>query len=377
MKILNKKNIAFLIIFLMPCYLIKVRYSFIATNLLEIFMLVWLIVVLAKEKKEFYAKTVKEKFFLLPLGLIFVGLVISMIAGGNYRAGLGIIKSWFLVPIAFAWILNAGLNKEERAGIYKAIFFSCLAVSFLALEYFFLGKVTFDGRLQAFFNSPNYLAMFLAPGIIIGVILGRKEKNYIFLTIILAIVFYLTFSYAAWLALAVALSCIIIFLKENKKKFLAILLLFLLIVFSFQFKNIKLISALSFSGRSSIASREMIWNSALEMIKNNSIFGIGPGNFQSKYLEYQKYFPPYLEWAVPHPHNLYLAFWLYSGILGLAGFFWLLILWNLKVKKNPSSREKYITIAIMIYFLAHGSVDTTYFQNDLALIFWLNFFILL
>ena len=26
--------------------------------------------------------------------------------------------------------------------------------------------------------------------------------------------------------------------------------------------------------------------------------------------EYQKHFPPYLEWAVPQPHNLYLAFWL-------------------------------------------------------------------
>ena len=56
------------------------------------------------------------------------------------------------------------------------------------------------------------------------------------------------------------------------------------------------------------------------MIEKNPLFGIGPGNFQNKYLEYQKYFPPYLEWSAPQPHNIFLAFWLESGLLGLAGF---------------------------------------------------------
>ena len=74
------------------------------------------------------------------------------------------------------------------------------------------------------------------------------------------------------------------------------------------------------SDRSSLSSRTMIWTSALHIARDNPILGIGPGNFQTKYLEYQHFYPPYLEWAVPHPHNILLTFWLYSGILGVIGF---------------------------------------------------------
>lgn len=35
------------------------------------------------------------------------------------------------------------------------------------------------------------------------------------------------------------------------------------------------------------------------------------------------------------------------------------------------------SLGIMFYFLLHGLVDTTYFKNDLAVIFWLNFMMLL
>jgi O-antigen ligase len=108
------------------------------------------------------------------------------------------------------------------------------------------------------------------------------------------------------------------------------------------------------------------------MIKNNPLFGIGPGNFQEKYLEYQEYFPPYLEWAVPQPHNLYLAFWLESGLVGLTGFIWIIFLF-FKDNKNAIRENREIGILfleIMIYILVHGMVDTTYWRNDLALVFW-------
>ena len=156
--------------------------------------------------------------------------------------------------------------------------------------------------------------------------------------------------------------------------------------------------------RSSLASRFTIWKSAGLMIENNPLFGIGPGNFQEKYLEYQKYFPPYLEWSVPQPHNIFLAFWLESGLVGLIGFVILLFYFfrdNKKVypftkikednntsisviKKQISEKlddKEYfgdgaiqdlriLLLGIMIYLLVHGLVDTTYWRNDLAVVFW-------
>jgi O-antigen ligase len=142
----------------------------------------------------------------------------------------------------------------------------------------------------------------------------------------------------------------------------------------YKFQDIK-----NLSERSSLASRIIIWKSAEKMLENNPVIGIGPGNFQNKYLEYQKYFPPYLEWAAPQPHNLYLAFWLQSGLLGLIGFLFIVISWiktlvaHIRHQKNGLSSVSAAILGIMFYILIHGLVDTPYWKNDLSIIFWSTF----
>ena len=128
--------------------------------------------------------------------------------------------------------------------------------------------------------------------------------------------------------------------------------------------------------RSSFSSRIMIWKSSIKILKDNWVVGIGPGNFQETYLQYQKYSPPYLEWAVPYPHNIFLAFWIQAGIIGLVGFLLLISSWFWKVLKNKKPQDENLRCAVlgvMFYILLHGLVDTTYFKNDLAVIFWLCF----
>lgn len=128
------------------------------------------------------------------------------------------------------------------------------------------------------------------------------------------------------------------------------------------------------SVRSSWQSRLAIWQAAWLIGKDHPIFGIGAGMFQEYYLRYQKYFSvPYLEWAVPQPHNLFLAFWLQAGLLGLFGFVWLLVIFfrqaiSLIKKRNQLAMAMGL---VVLYTLLHGLVDTTYFKNDLAVVFWL------
>jgi len=59
----------------------------------------------------------------------------------------------------------------------------------------------------------------------------------------------------------------------------------------------KMQNLMHMDSRSSLASRVMIWHSAGKIIVDNPIMGIGPGNFQNKYLEYQKmikrFLPPF------------------------------------------------------------------------------------
>ncbi|KKQ00231.1 MAG: hypothetical protein US09_C0017G0018 [Candidatus Moranbacteria bacterium GW2011_GWD1_36_198] len=95
----------------------------------------------------------------------------------------------------------------------------------------------------------------------------------------------------------------------------------------------------------------------------------------------QKYYPPYLEWAVPQPHNIFLAFWLQTGFLGFIGFLFLLLftfttLWQqLKNKKNTALTAP--LLGFFIYSILHGLVDTIYWKNDLAFLFWICLFLVL
>jgi O-antigen ligase len=383
------KILIFLVLFCLPFYFIRLRYAWISLNLIEILItalfFLW-----------FFRKNEKDRMLLtgkyrIPVILVLIGLFLSVLAGKNYYIGLGIIKGWFVFPIIFAVILGSYLKEDKKIldKIFLMLFSSGALAAVIGIYYYLSGLTTYDGRLRIFFDSPNQLAMFLAPAFLIGVVnlfgdvrkkSGAEEKNK-FLNIalkvsgiiLLAVSLYLTKSYGAWLSASAAL--IITFWIQggtlSNKKYLSFFSIVLLILFAWamvsKYKNME-----ELGSRSSLSSRVMIWKAAALMAKKNTFFGIGPGNFQNTYLEYQKYFPPYLEWAVPQPHNLFLAFWLESGLAGLAGFLWLIRLFFLDNKKarrnNPEAAL--LCFAIMTYFILHGLIDTTYWRNDMAVIFW-------
>ncbi|MBU1102632.1 O-antigen ligase family protein [Patescibacteria group bacterium] len=323
----------------------------------------------------------------LPVGLILAGVLISVLTSGDIKTGAGIFKAWFLEPIIFGLIaIDVIKTNRQFKSLLLSLVFSGTAVALVALGYLAAGQLTFDGRLKAFYLSPNHLAMFLAPALILAIAFWfetKKQSLRILLFIVcclLFIVLYSTFSYAAWLAVLAATIFLLIGFYRSAiigRRGLVIVLCLLVIVLGlvifFQMNNEKLANLLQ-SDRSSLESRLMVWRSAGKILADNWLFGIGPGMFQQYYLEYQKYFlVPYLEWAVPQPHNLFLAWWLQAGITGLAGFVLLLIKFFRKTLKFLFKTKQplfLILAAAMVYILAHGLLDTTYWKNDLALVFW-------
>ena len=395
-KMTNTKKMVYLSVFLTPLYLIRFKIFSIPTNILEILIFITFISFVLENGKigiiNFYKQ---HKKYVLAALFILVGLAISTFINQNYLTGFGIIKGWFIVPLILAFvIINTIENRRDVENIIKVFYFSAFIVSVVGLIYLFKNNLTYDLRLKAFFLSPNHLAMFLAPAIILGIRnleLGIKNfkkpllkniKLYISLIslAVISLSLYLTYSYAAWAAIILSFVLLAFITKINisKKASVSIILIILLLAIGYtQTSSIKFQDLINLDERSSIASRIMIWESSTKILEDNFIFGIGPGNFQDKYLEYQKYFSPYLEWAVPQPHNLYLAFWLQSGIIGLAGFLFLITTWIKELvivaRKQKSGINISISaalIGIIFYILIHGLVDTTYWKNDLAIIFW-------
>ena len=380
------------VLLLLPSYLIKIYVKGLPFTVLELLILALVLVWFAKEVKE---KSILAKArllglagFWLPILLILVGAIISTVFSADFRTSAGIFKAWFLEPVIFGLILFDAIKKKKQfINICLALVVSGTAVAAISLVYWVLGDLTFDGRLRAFYQSPNHLAMFLAPCLILGVGLWSeiKESWRKFLLAGLSLmsgVIYLAGSYAAWLAIFVSFfifSFVWWRLKKisGQKTFIiwGILASLILCFVFLQMDSTKWNNM--FSSRSSWQSRLAIWQTSVKIISDHWLLGIGPGLFQKYYLAYQKYFPPYLEWAAPQPHNLFLAFWLQAGLLGLVGFLWLVInffksLLNLDVKKLPLAL---MLMAVMIYILAHGVLDTTYWKNDLSLIFWAVIFL--
>lgn len=368
-------------IFLLPTYFLRFSVFGLRVNFLDALLgatIFWGTIYCHKKSGfgEFFAKN-RALFSLV--GLIVAGFLFSIFLNENKIAGLGLLKSLIILPFFFLLVVRLIISQDKVLNIFVTYYFSAFVVSLICLAYYFSGRVTFDLRLQGFFNSPNYLGMYLAPAVFIfPALLSITIKNRKWLVFSsIGIIFwalYLTLSYASWVAILGSL--FVVFIVEKKidwKKISVSLFLLALLVFS-QLEKSKFSDLLFFSDQSSFSSRTMIWRSAGKILNDNWFWGIGVGNFQTEYLEYQKYFPPYLEWAVPHPHNLYLAFWLFGGMLGFLGFFALACYWFLcffKTQKNP--HLKFIGLGIMLYILFHGLVDTPYFKNDLAVIFWLLF----
>lgn len=378
------ENLIYLVIFFIPLYLVRIKIGNFSTNIFELLVFFIFIywIFLKKEKiffKEFFKKYLWYSVF---CGMIFVGILLSTFFNGNNLASWGIIKSWFIVPIALILLIGKIIKKEKIVYIFTSYFFSATMVAIISLGYLMLNQLTYDRRLMGIFNSPNYLAMYLAPAFIIGLeqIQNLKLKRLVIIALFFIIItLYFTYSYSAWISIIASIVAISLMKNKNSLKKITIVVVILLTLFLSQVNNKKLTDLLSVNPRSSLSSRIMIWKASEKMIENNFWLGIGPGNFQEKYLEYQKFYPPYLEWAVPHSNNLYLNFWLSGGVLGLVGFLGLVFLFLrdilVGIKKEPNG-ALFMTLGIMLIILIHGIFDTTYFKNDLAIIFWLNFLVL-
>ena len=413
---LNLRHGIYLIIFSMPLYLWRFSICGIPTTVLEIMIyilfLVWFFKKIIRRYHSIYYDTVRlcriKKNNILSIGivLLFLGIIISTLNSADLRTSLGIFKGWFIDPFLFFIVFISVIKKEKHLFlVLKSWLFSGVAVSLISIFYLLNNNLTFDGRLKAFFLSPNYLSMYLAPVFLIALflLLSGKKLNikywilnikkltnyeltnlfaifniqYSILLIIISIPLYFTYSYGAFLGIFIAMIYLLTIglkpsLRISNIKYLIFLIIIstsLIFITSNKFDQIT-----NSENRSSFHSRLMIWNTSVEIIKDNPLFGIGPGTFQDVYLSYAKRFDePYLEWAVPQPHNIFLAFYLQTGLIGFVGFI-LILFWffnNRNNSKNIFNIQYLIFNILMIYILIHGLIDTTYWKNDLSLMFWL------
>lgn len=142
-------------------------------------------------------------------------------------------------------------------------------------------------------------------------------------------------------------------------------------------------------------ARQSVWESALHMLRDHPLFGVGPDNFLYYYSNDDAcarghvarwYYnqlnsngvPVNFDRCISHPHNLILDFWLSSGMLGLLAGVALLafcLALGMRAYLQASAEWRGPLLAALLGILAlivHGLVDNSYFLPDLSVLCWLS-----
>jgi len=280
-------------------------------------------------------------------------------------------------------VRSSRLSRSQLWRLLDALILAGLLVALYGFyQYVFSGDVIVaEGvrRMRGGYPSPNNLSLFLGrivPLAGVVAIWGVARWRRVFYGVaglVIAGALFLTFSRAAWL---VGLPAAVLFVGLVRGRrvltaaFAAVLALALSVL---PFAGTARIGSLfELSPGSSTYRRLRVWQSAIHMIRDHPIFGVGLDNFLYQYRERYILAGARDDPSLSHPHNLILDFWTRLGIFGVVALVWLVVAffgtaWRLYQRLDGDGRVLVLGLmASVVYALAHGLLDNSYFLVDLA-----------
>jgi O-antigen ligase len=366
---------------LAPAYVVRWKVGPLPTTLLEVAILATIAV--------FAVETVQQRLPiewrgpLTPPAILFiVAGAISVLVSGDHRAALGLYRAYFLEPAAFFLIVGAVASTPRRAGLILLGFAAGGAVAAVlnaavvldAIRHHVLDLATTPPVV--IYQTANAVSLYLIPLVAMAAAIllhgrGRAERwlSGLFLAVALPACL-LSFSRGGYLALAAVALGLAISHRWAK------LLVPAVVVAALAVSQVPLIRhriayELQAVPGNTLDFRLRIWGQTLRMLTHSPLLGIGLSYYQQAMGPYWQDLP-----KVIYPHNIVLNFWAVTGILGLAGFFWLAIRafvlgWR-GWRRHPAEWRPYDlgVMLVLVAMLVHGLVDVPFFKNDLSFEFW-------
>jgi len=306
-------------------------------------------------------------------------------------------------------ILNIVIITGSLFGIYGIL-------QYQGIDFSFWRGIVGRQKVNGLFGNVNYFAEYLIAILPLAVSLffvtpfksNKSKKLLLFIGILtMGGSLLLTFTRGSYLGFGISLIFMLllfvicrgkVFIRENRKIFILILVVIVLAAFLFTIPNplnkpgtyISKIKA-----RTSIASiqkvftfgrRMAIWKFTTMMIKDHLILGSGVGTFKYNTLDYQAEFFSQGDNRSLYPygiaydaHNEYLHFWAELGIVGLGIFLWMVIAYFyyglklLKKTKNNYTQGMLIgMMGVVVAVLVDGIFGFPLHLPATIIIFWLS-----
>ena len=355
---------------------------------LGLLILAFLLYLLDKRK---ISLTVEEKYILAILILLPIFSLLSV--GGSYSFQRALEKSYRYIGLFFIPLF---LQKDKILERVLSLFSLSIVISFINGIFFYKKfKWNFNIRLISFSSNPLDEAHILAMGsmlVLVAIVYYIKEKKWLYtlfysLTFILSLIaLLLTQGRGAWIGFVAALFVVLFFLIKSKKNFVIVMLAISLLGYGtinskFLENNryIKRIVSITNADATSPKIRIFLWESSIDMFKNNLPFGVGrdnAGKFALEYMEKnKKYDEMKWQWAKlelkniagsGNLHSMYFTSLAEEGILffPFIGMFLFILYRQIRYCMGRERDVNYYivvgTIGMLVAFLVGGLTENVW-----------------
>ncbi len=365
------KRLLLFLPFVLPAYQIRWRVGMFPTSVLEVFLFVIVIAWLWERRWKGVREGWKRMDAWRPpvIAWCLTSLLAVLVAPSWWQA-LGLWRAYILEPLLiFLVIADVFRDTKGRETLLRSIYWVVILMAVWAIIQFATGfgiaqpwnvSIGLGRRATGPFPFPNALALFVVPVVAYAFVSWIEKRS------ILACVTWLmgavaillarsdggigTFLTIAWMAM----------LLNRHLRWLAISLglTAVLLIWSIPAWHNVFFREVLFQGWSGKV-RLIMWREAWQMLKDHWFFGVGFGTYPLAVAAYHR--ATFIE-IFQYPHNILLNLWSEVGLLGIAAFGWVVMVW---------SRLKFQRIVPLLAILVHGLVDVPYFKNDLAVLFWM------
>lgn len=363
-----------------------------------------IIKLLVKPNEKFYLNSADKVL------LIYFMLVLISVAGSSLLilSIKGFCKTLIYIGFYISFVHYLKDNRSKLKYILMALAFSVFAESIVAIKQNFLSVSEISGwqdmsrlnpeqvmtRVYGSIKpyNPNLFGGYMLsilPTTLILVFLPLLNKHYKtafcgFLCFILGIAtVFMTGCRGAYLGLFIELFLFAVltykFLKPIYKKIFLLLsgiagFFTTLFILSKASLRARIISIFAMRSDSSNSFRFNVYNSCIDMFKDNWLLGIGVGNqnFREIYGLYMK-----TGFDALSAYNIYLETAVESGLFALIAFLGFICIHFVKaikyIIKRSNSNAIYLAIAVISLsgILIHGFVDTVFFRPQIQFVFWI------
>jgi len=382
--------------------------AFAPSDYISYFAIVSIILTIIKlltKPQEHFIMSLADKFLLIYFLTVLISVAGSSLFSLSFK---GFCKTLIYIGFYISFVHYLKDNKSKIKYIILAIAGTCFAESLIAIKQNFLSVAEISGwqdmsrlnpeqvmtRVYGTLKpyNPNLFGGYMLaalPANLVLIFLPLLNKHYKtaffgFCCLILSLItLVLTGCRGAYIGLFLELLVLSLLIYKYlkpvyKKLFLNISSIFatigILIILSSSSLKARILSIFAMRSDSSNSFRFNVYNSCIQMFKDNWILGIGVGNqnFREIYGLYMK-----TGFDALSAYNIYLETAVESGILALLAFLGFVginiykAIKHIFEKKTINNFYLIISVISLIGILAHGIVDTVFFRPQIQFLFWI------